>query len=109
MVRYVKRSVLRNWTRNLKSAPLPLSVKMLKLKSLFSSLTGQTFLNFLTPEMQKSTLNGGKVPNAYTRLDAFVGTVMEELKAQGIAENTLFFSLWLTTAQWCTAHHRDGP
>ena len=47
------------------------------------------FLNFLKPEPQKSTLNGGKVPNAYTRLDGFVGQIMETLKEQGIAENTL--------------------
>jgi arylsulfatase len=48
------------------------------------------FLNFLKPEMPKTTLNGGKVPGAYTRLDAFVGQVMDVLKQEGIAENTLF-------------------
>ena len=48
------------------------------------------FLNFLKPEPQKSSLNGGKVPNAYTRLDAFVGQVMDLLKQEGVAENTLF-------------------
>ena len=47
------------------------------------------FLNFLAPQPQKTSLNGGKVPNAYTRLDNFVGTVMETLKEEGIAENTL--------------------
>lgn len=47
------------------------------------------FLNFLLPQPQKTTLNGGKVPNAYTRLDAFVGKVMQTLKDEGIAENTL--------------------
>jgi len=47
------------------------------------------FLNFLAPQPQKTSLNGGKVPNAYTRLDEFVGTVMQTLKDEGIAENTL--------------------
>jgi arylsulfatase len=47
------------------------------------------FLNFLAPQPMKSTLNGGKVPNAYTRLDNFVGTVMQTLKDEGIAENTI--------------------
>ena len=37
------------------------------------------FLNFLMPEPQKTSVNGGKVPNAYTRLDAFVGRVKETL------------------------------
>jgi len=35
-------------------------------------------------------LNGGKVPNAYDRLDKFVGRVKETLHEEGIAENTLF-------------------
>ena len=48
------------------------------------------FLNFLKPEGQKATLNGGKVPNAYARLDKFVGRVKETLHEEGIAENTLF-------------------
>lgn len=48
------------------------------------------FLNFLLPQPQKTTLNGGKVPNAYVRLDAFVGEVMQTLKDEGISENTLF-------------------
>ena len=48
------------------------------------------FLNFLMPEPQKTSVNGGKVPNAYTRLDAFVGRVKETLHEEGIAENTLF-------------------
>jgi len=47
------------------------------------------FLNFLMPEPKKATLNGGKVPNAYARLDEFVGQVMETLKQEGIADNTL--------------------
>jgi len=51
------------------------------------------WLNFLAPDMQKQTLNGGKVAEAYVRLDAFVGKVMEELKALGIAENTLFIAM----------------
>lgn len=48
------------------------------------------FLNFLKPEPQKASINGGKVPNAYARLDAFVGKVKETLHEEGIAENTLF-------------------
>jgi arylsulfatase len=51
------------------------------------------WLDFLAPDMPKPTLNGGKVANAYSRLDAFVGHVMEELKKQGIAENTLFVAM----------------
>ena len=47
------------------------------------------FLNFLKPDAPKSTVNGGKVPNAYARLDIFVGQVMETLKDEGIADNTL--------------------
>ena len=47
------------------------------------------FLNFLQPEPQKASLNGGKIPNAYTRLDDFVGQVMTTLKEEGIEENTL--------------------
>lgn len=47
------------------------------------------FLNFLLPQAQKATLNGGKVPNSYARLDKFVGQVMQTLKEEGIAENTL--------------------
>ena len=49
------------------------------------------WLNFMAPEIPKKTLNGGKIPGAYVRLDAFVGQVMEELEKLDIAENTLFF------------------
>lgn len=52
-----------------------------------------TFMNFLQAEPKKNTLNGGKVPNSYAKLDAFVGTVMKELKALGIEENTLFIAM----------------
>ena len=38
---------------------------------------------------QKLTANGGFPAEAYARLDAFVGTLMSELKRLGIAENTL--------------------
>lgn len=48
------------------------------------------WLDFLAPDMEKKTINGGKVAEAYVRLDAFVGKVMEELKTLGIEENTLF-------------------
>jgi len=51
------------------------------------------WLNFLEPEPIKSSENGGKIPNSYAKLDAFVGTVMEELKTLGIEENTLFVAM----------------
>ena len=51
------------------------------------------FLNFLAPEAPKQTLNGGKLPGSYVRLDAFVGQVMNELKELGIAENTIFVAM----------------
>ncbi|MCT4622101.1 MAG: sulfatase-like hydrolase/transferase [Schleiferiaceae bacterium] len=47
------------------------------------------FLNFLAPQPQKTSLNGGKVPNAYTRLDKFIGDLMQTLKDEGVEENTL--------------------
>jgi arylsulfatase A-like enzyme len=47
------------------------------------------WLNFLLPQAPKTTVNGGKVPNGYVKLDAFVGLVMQTLKDEGIAENTL--------------------
>jgi arylsulfatase len=52
-----------------------------------------TWLNFLSPEPVKSSENGGKIPNSYARLDAFIGSVMQELKDLGIAENTLFVAM----------------
>jgi len=51
------------------------------------------WLNFLAPEAPKLTLNGGKVPGAYVRLDAFFGQVMDELRELGIAENTIFVAM----------------
>jgi len=51
------------------------------------------WLNFLSPEAPKGTLNGGKIPGSYVRLDAFVGQVMDELKELGIAENTIFVAM----------------
>lgn len=50
-------------------------------------------LNFLLPDPKKATLNGGKVAEAYQRLDAFVGVIMEELNGLGIAENTVFIAM----------------
>jgi len=50
-------------------------------------------LNFLKPFMPKKTQSGGKVADSYVQLDAFVGQIMEELKALGIAENTLFVAM----------------
>lgn len=51
------------------------------------------WLNFLQPEPKKTSINGGKIPNSYKKLDEFVGKVMKELKALGIAENTLFVAM----------------
>jgi arylsulfatase len=51
------------------------------------------FLNFLAPEMPKKSLSGLKVAGAFKQLDAYVGTLMEELKALGIAENTIFIAM----------------
>lgn len=51
------------------------------------------WLNFLKPDASKKTLNGGKVAEAYVRLDDYIGTVMEELTKLGIAENTLFVAM----------------
>jgi len=51
------------------------------------------FLNFLLPQIPKKTLNGGKVPESYVRLDAYIGTVLAELKELGIAENTLVVAM----------------
>ena len=51
------------------------------------------WLNFLAPEIPKLTLNGGKIPGSYVRLDAFVGQVMAELKELGIAENTIVVAM----------------
>ena len=51
------------------------------------------WLNFLAPELPKQTMNGGKIPGSYVRLDAFVGQVMEQLKELGIAENTIFVAM----------------
>jgi len=51
------------------------------------------WLNFLEAEIPKLTLNGGKIPGSYVRLDAFVGQVMAELKELGIAENTIFVAM----------------
>lgn len=47
------------------------------------------FLNFLLPQPQKTTMNGGKVPNSYVRLDNFIGQLMQTLKDEGVVENTL--------------------
>lgn len=51
------------------------------------------WLNFLKPDMKKNTLNGGKVAEAYMRLDDYVGKVMAELKELGISENTIFVAM----------------
>lgn len=67
--------------------------KNAKAKKPFFITYQPNFLNFLKPEPKKSSENGGKAPNGYTRLDAFVGKVMKELKTLGIAENTLFVAM----------------
>lgn len=51
------------------------------------------FLNFLKPDAPKLTLNGGKVAESYRNIDNYVGTLMDELKELGIAENTLFVAM----------------
>ena len=48
-----------------------------------------TWFNFMEPQPKKASENGGRVPNAYTKLDNFVGRVMKELKDLSIAENTV--------------------
>jgi len=67
--------------------------KNAKAKKPFFVTYQPMWLNFLEPEPMKSSLNGGKIPNSYAKLDAFVGTVMKELKALGIEENTLFVAM----------------
>jgi arylsulfatase len=41
------------------------------------------------PSPNKATVNGGVPQEAFARMDAFIGNLMDELKKQGIAENTL--------------------
>ncbi len=51
------------------------------------------FLNFLATDLPKKSVAGLKVADSFPQLDAFVGTVMDELKQLGIAENTLFVAM----------------
>jgi arylsulfatase len=51
------------------------------------------FLNFLAPEIPKKSVSGLKVAGSFQKLDAFVGTLMDELNKLGIAENTLFIAM----------------
>ena len=67
--------------------------KNAKAKKPFFITYQPTWLNFLEPEPKKSSENGGKIPNSYAKLDAFVGKVMKELKTLGIAENTIFVAM----------------
>ncbi len=67
--------------------------KNAKAKKPFFISYQPVWLNFLQPEPKKASENGGKIPNSYARLDAFVGKVMQELKQLGIAENTLFVAM----------------
>ena len=50
-------------------------------------------MNFLKPDVPKKTVSGGKVAEAFLKLDAFIARVMKELKDLGIAENTLFIAM----------------
>jgi arylsulfatase len=43
--------------------------------------------------MPKKSVSGLKVAGAFKQLDAYVGTLMEELKVLGIAENTVFIAM----------------
>ena len=67
--------------------------KNAKAKKPFFVTYQPTWLNFLKPQPNKTSENGGKVPDSYARLDAYIGTVMKELKTLGIAENTLFVAM----------------
>ncbi len=67
--------------------------KNAKAKKPFFVTYQPTWLNFLKPEPVKPSENGGKIPNSYARLDAYIGTVMQELKDMAIAENTLFVAM----------------
>jgi len=67
--------------------------KNAKAKKPFFATYQPMFLNFLAPQPKKLSLNGGKVANGYAKLDAYIGTLMKELKDLGIAENTLFVAM----------------
>jgi arylsulfatase len=67
--------------------------KSVKAKKPFFVQYWPNFLNFLKPFMPKKTQAGAKVPEAFVKLDDFVGRVMKELKKLGIAENTLFIAM----------------
>lgn len=51
------------------------------------------FLNFLQVYMPKNSVAGLMVADAFPKLDDFVGTIMDELKQLGIAENTLVVAM----------------
>jgi arylsulfatase len=67
--------------------------KNAKAKKPFFATYQPMFLNFLAPQPEKLSLNGGKVANGYAKLDAYIGTLMKELKDLGIAENTLLVAM----------------
>ena len=67
--------------------------KNAKAKKPFFVTYQPMWLNFLKPQAKKDSINGGKIPNSYKKLDEFVGRVMKELKTLGIAENTLFVAM----------------
>jgi len=58
------------------------------------------FFVYYSPQMvsfianpQKTTSNRSLLADGFTKIDAFIGQVMEELKALGIAENTLLVAM----------------
>jgi len=51
------------------------------------------FMNFLKANNPKKSVAGLMVADSFPRLDDFVGTLMEELRELGIAENTLFVAM----------------
>ena len=51
------------------------------------------FLNFMPTSPRKNSVAGLMVPDAMPKLDAFIGTVMAELKKLDIAENTIFVAM----------------
>ncbi len=51
------------------------------------------FLNFLAPEAPKRSVAGLKVAGAFPKFDTFMGQLMDQLEALGIADNTLVVAM----------------
>jgi len=64
-----------------------------KAKKPFLAEYWPNFLNFLAPEIPKRSVAGLKVAGAFPKFDAYIGRLMDELKALGIAENTLVIAM----------------